>query len=372
VTHAAVRLASLAVRDFRNFERLDLRLPEEGLAVIGENGHGKTNLLEALYYLQLLRSARRARDVDLVRFGAAGFHIAGTTSDGRTVSVGFERATKRKLGRLDGAPVEHMSDAIGAVPAVLISPADVELVAGAPVARRRYLDIVLALSTRGYLTALQTYRGALIRRNAALRALAGSGRGEAAVAVWDTPLARSGGVLWRARSEWISCVASRFASLCAAMGESGCVSLRHVTTLGPSDDPERSILDALGTKRTLEVRHGVTSAGPHRDGLGIALDGRDLRTFGSAGQQRSAAIALRLLEWETLRQARGAAPMLLLDDPFAELDARRSARILGLLGDAGVGQVVLTAPREVDIPHEFTNLERRDIVRGAVHARDLA
>ena len=367
----AVRLASLSLRDFRNFERLDLPLSGEGMAVIGDNGQGKTNLLEAMYYLQLLRSVRGARDIDLVRFGADGFHIEGTTDAGRSVSTGFERSTRRKLVRLDGARVERFSAAIGAMPAVMLAPVDVELLAGAPVVRRRYLDILLALSAPGYLAALQTYRGALVRRNAALRDMARGGR-VATVAVWDTPLAESGGVLWRARTEWVAGARERFAALCEAIGETGHSSMRYATTLDGAGDPVSAILGALDAKRALDARHGLTHAGPHRDDLSITLDGRDLRTFGSAGQQRSAAIALRLLEWATLRQSRGVAPLLLLDDPFAELDARRSARIIALLCDAGLGQTVLAVPRDEDIPREFTRLERRRIVRGTMQGLSAA
>ncbi|MDE3053484.1 MAG: DNA replication/repair protein RecF, partial [Gemmatimonadota bacterium] len=195
MTSRAVRLATLRLRDFRNFTRLDLALPAAGLVVVGENGQGKTNLLEAAYYLQLLRSVRGARDADLVRFGAAGFHVEGRVEAGPAVAVGFERGSRRKRVTLDGTPMARLSDAIGALPAVMFSPADVELVAGAPVARRRYLDIQLALTSRPYLAALQTYRGALARRNAALRDAARTGRADARVTVWDAPLAEAGGVL---------------------------------------------------------------------------------------------------------------------------------------------------------------------------------
>src|SRR4051812_29391539 len=145
--------------------------PAEGFVVIGDNGQGKTNLLEAIYYLQILRSVRGARDQDLVRFGAEGFHIGARAETGAAheIGVGFERAGKRKRVRLDGAIPERLSDALGAVPSVMFSPDDVELISGAPNARRRYLDIMLALTTRGYLGALQRYRAALTRRNAALR-----------------------------------------------------------------------------------------------------------------------------------------------------------------------------------------------------------
>ncbi len=363
---SAVRLASLALRDFRNFERLDLGVPAEGLALVGENGHGKTNLLEAIYYLQVLRSVRGARDVELVRFGAGGFHIDGTLADGHRVSVGFERATRRKRVKVDDAPVERLSDGIGALLAVMFAPADVELVSAAPVVRRRYLDIQLALASRTYLAALQTYRGALLRRNAALRTAARTSGSEARIAVWEAPLAQAGGVLWRARTEWAARVAARFSALCTRIGEPAHVALRYASALEAGDDPAAAIARALEAKRAMDLRRGLTHAGPHRDDLAITIDGRDLRAFGSAGQQRCAAIALRIVEWESLRDARGVAPLLLLDDPFAELDDRRSTRIIDILSGAGLGQTVLTVPRARDVPEAFTRLERRRVVAGTV------
>ncbi len=366
MTARAVRLATLQLRDFRNFARLDLPLPAAGLVVVGENGQGKTNLLEAAYYLQILRSVRGARDVDVVRFGATGFHVEGRVEDGAAVAVGFERASRRKRVTVDGVPMPRLRDAIGALPSVMFSPSDVELVAGAPVARRRYLDIQLALASRPYLAALQTYRAALGRRNAALRDAARTGRADGRVTVWDAPLAEAGGVLWRHRAAWAARVGERYGALCAAIGERGAASLRYASALDAGADPAAAIAEALAARLALDVRRGMTQAGPHRDDLALALDGRDLRVFGSAGQQRSAAIALRLLEWEMLREACGAAPLLLLDDPFAELDTRRAARVLALLSEAGIGQVVLTVPRDGDIPDAFTRLERLRIGNGTM------
>ena len=171
-------LRSLGLRDFRNLARVDLVFPATGVVVIGENGQGKSNLLEAIYYLHLLRSVRGAHDVDVVRFGAPGFHLVARTEGGphHEISAGFERQGRRKRVMLGGAEPQRLTDALGALPCVLFSPADLELVAGAPTARRRYLDILLALSSRTYLTALQRYRHALAQRNAALRDAARTSR----------------------------------------------------------------------------------------------------------------------------------------------------------------------------------------------------
>lgn len=365
---ARVWLRGLAVRDFRNLRRVNLELPPEGIAVVGDNGHGKTNLLESIYYLQLLRSGRSARDTELVRFGAEGFHLAAHAVDApaHEVSVGFERATRRKRVRLDGVEIARLSEAIGALPSVMFSPRDVELAAGSPSARRRYLDITLALSSRRYLSALQQYRAALARRNAALRAAAPGAGSSQRVAVWEPALAKHGAVLLLERRAWVEEAAPRFAELCAAIGEREPVELRYAGGVEPGDDAEAALRAALEEKRPLDLRRGLTHAGPHRDELRLRLSGRELRSYGSAGQQRTASIALRLLEAETLRRSRRSEPLLLLDDPFAELDGRRAARILDLIAGTTLGQVILAVPRDSEIPPEFTRLERWRVADGAM------
>jgi DNA replication and repair protein RecF len=367
---ARAALGSLSIRDFRNLQRTELEVPEEGAVVVGANGQGKTNLLEAIYYLQLFRSVRGARDAELVRFGAPGFHLRGavTGAVAREVSVGFLRQGKRKKVEVDGAEAERLSDAIGAIPSVMWSPADVELVAGAPGARRRYLDVMLALSSRVYLSALQRYRGALLRRNAALKgaAVRGAGAREDRVAVWEPVLAQAGAVLWAERLSWVRSISGTFASLSAEIGETAAASVRYASSAEESGTLEDALRDALAARRAGDVKRAMTSVGPHRDDLVLALDSRDLRTYGSGGQQRTAAIALRMLEAATLRERRGTQPLFLLDDPFAELDDGRVERIVRLLGDGGFGQIVMTVPRAADVPRGLPSLKRYRVEEGVI------
>jgi DNA replication and repair protein RecF len=361
-------IASLSLRNFRNFERLEMAFPAEGFVVVGENGQGKTNLLEAAYYLSLLRSIRGARDAEVARFGTDGFFVEADVRvpEPHQLSIGFERSSRRKRVRKDGAALERLSDALGTLPAVMFAPSDVELVSGAPSARRRFLDIMLALTSRGYLHALQQYQAALERRNAAIREATRRG-GTAAIDVWEEPLATHGAALIRSRRSWVRQVAERFAERCTAIGERGTVQLRYHTSVNANaESVELALAEALAVKREADVRSGLTQVGPHRDDLPMLLDGRDLRTFGSAGQQRTAAIALRMLEAETLRDARNASPVFLLDDPFAELDLRRAKRVLTLLGEIGLGQTVLAVPRDSDIPPELTALPRYRAAEGRV------
>lgn len=386
-------LNRLVARDFRNLSQLDAIIPAAGCVIVGENGHGKTNLLEAAAYLSLLRSMRGARDADMIRFGAPALHVRAELSGPavvNTVGVGYERATRRKKATLDGVEQVRLTAALGALPSVGFSPADVLLVSGSPGERRRYLDVALALSSRVYLAALQQYRAALLRRNTVLRqaqreGLAGARAHRRAdeVSVWEPALAEHGAMVTAMRQEFVRGHAARFSQLAAAIGERLPVTMRYsVTSTGGASDSGNdhahpqvtslaagyrdAFVRAMAQQRAQEMRRGMTLVGPHRDELALLLGGRELRTFGSAGQQRSAAIALRLLELTTLRDAIGGTPLLLLDDPFAELDLGRAGRVLALLEETGVDQVLLAVPRVEDIPAAFTRLERRTMCDGVL------
>jgi len=364
----AAQLRALALHDFRNIAAARLELPPEGIAVVGENGQGKTNAIEAIAYLRMLRSLRGARDRDLIRHGAPAFHIAAELEHlpAMRATIGADRAGRKKV-TLDGAEPERLTDALDALPSVSFSPRDVDLIAGAPAERRRYLDITLALTSPVYLNALRRYRAALLRRNAALRDATRKGAARtlvAAVAAWEPALAEQGAILVRERRAWAAAHAARFSALSSAIGESQPAALEYAGSAADADDPQAELLAQLERQRDQDLRRCLTHAGPHRDDLVLRLDAHDLRQVGSAGQQRTAAIVLRMLESATHREATGVIPALLLDDPFAELDRRRTARILALLEEEGVGQCVLCVPREDEIPPQFTRLQRWSVRAG--------
>lgn len=186
----------------------------------------------------------------------------------------------------------------------------------------------------------------------------------ASVAAWEPALAEHGATLISHRRTWVAERAEEFARHCAAIGERGAASLRYDSALADEEDPRAALRAQLERQREHDVRRLITHAGPHRDDLALAIDGHDLRTIGSAGQQRTAAIVLRLLEAATHRDATGVTPILLLDDPFAELDRRRTGRILALLESLGTGQCVLCVPREDEIPAQYTRLQRWSVRDG--------
>ncbi|MBI3082295.1 MAG: DNA replication/repair protein RecF [Gemmatimonadetes bacterium] len=357
-----MRLSQLTVRQFRNLASLDLEIPEPGVVIIGENGQGTTNFLEAIYYLVLFRSLRGAKDRELVRFGEPGFFVAAVAGAHR-VTAGYETATRRKKVTLDGSEVSKLSEAVGTLLAVPFSPADVSLVGGGPSARRRYLDVVLSVSEPPYLGRLTELKTALKQRNAALR----RGRPEEARA-FDGPFARAAEYVTATRRRWVERWHERFGELCRALGEPSAAGLRYRTGEGTDGTEGTDDADAwcrrLGARMERDLRQGVTTVGPHRDDLRLSLAGRDLRIYGSAGQQRTAAIALRVIEAETLAATRGAAPIALYDDVFAELDENRQARLLELIREALPGQAIVAAPRDSEVPAALFDRPRWQVAGG--------
>ena len=378
-------LRELELRHFRNLGVQELSFPPEGVAVIGDNAQGKTNLLEAIYYLESFRSFRGAGDGELTAFSEEVFYLKGSV-DGdapTTVSAGFDRRRRKKKVSVNGSDALRLSSALGRLGAVVFSPSDVELVSGGPRLRRRFLDILLSLNRNGYVEALAGYRKALAQRNAALKANAAA----AAVRAWDEGLVEHGARVTRMRHQWTATWSASFAAYCASISGCDLVAMTYRPDLGHGGNGARAGEEAFGAdedqvrerfrsrlaeSRETDVRRGVTTTGPHRDELLLTITsgGRSLpaRTYGSGGQRRTAALALRLAEAATIRRERGTEPILLLDDAFAELDEGRSRQVMELLGSEGTGQVVLTAPKESDVRLRGPSLERWRIRRGVIEA----
>ena len=389
-------LERLVARNYRNFDELRLELPEAGAMIVGPNGSGKTNLLEAVYYLEIFRSFRGARDTDLVRFGEDVFRIEGGVRRGEEqvgLAAAYRKTGRRKKVEVDGRETDRIGDALGTLGAVVFSLEDADLVCGSPSRRRRFLDILLSRVRPGYLASLQRYRAVSAPRNEALP----HGHDEK-VGAWSEGLLEPGANVMAEREDWIASRAGDFRGYHAEIAGGAPGELAYEPALGPQSDaagpgrPTALVAEsnakygssgsvgewmerlsrAMHDNAERDRKRGATQAGPHRDDLGIRAvvdDGseeRDLRIYGSGGQQRTAAIALRLAEADTLRERLGRDPIYLLDDVFAELDAERASRVLILLEEGRSGQVLLTAPKPVDVPLRGGNLAQWRIREGVV------
>jgi len=386
-----MRLLTLELVGYRNLRDQRLELPSAGVAIVGANAQGKTNLLEAIHYLETFRSFRGSRDDQLLRFGEDTFRIEATMAGGvpqgppehereavagsdaiSSLSAAYSASTREKRVRYEGERITRIADAIGNLGSILFTPDDARLVSDGPAGRRRFLDIVLSLNDRGYLPALQRFRQALAQRNAALR------RGESAAAVraWDGALAESGSRVVSGREKWIRGSNPAFGGYVEEIsGERGCTMCYESSVAGISESGEDGAMTeafarALRQTADQERRQRTTVVGPHRDELRFFVrdsgSGGDVRDYGSGGQKRTVALALRLVEADTARRSRGGEPVLLLDDIFAELDDERSRRLLRLFERLAPGQVILTAPKERDFSFRSELLPRWTMKEGKI------
>jgi DNA replication and repair protein RecF len=334
-----VLLRSLSLRDFRSYTEADVTFADGFTALLGDNGEGKTNLLEALSWLATLRSFRGAPTDALVRRGAESAVIrAAGEREGREMLLEAELvASGRNRVQVNRQPLRRARDLLGVVRVSVFAPDDLAMVKGAPAGRRAYLDEALvALHPRN--DALQGEVDKILRqRNALLKQSGGRLTADIAVTldVWDAKLAASGAALVAARAELLEQLSPVLHRTYDAVAQR------------PADvvaEYERSwtgdLADALALARRDDLRRGVSTVGPHRDDVSLAIGGMPARTHASQGEQRSLALALRLAAHEVVTDATGSSPVLLLDDVFSELDPDRSA---ALLANLPTGQTVLTS-----------------------------
>lgn len=364
-------IEQLTLRDFRNYRQLDITLPRGLLLFVGGNAQGKSNLLEAIYLLATTRSVRAATEGELVnreatREGPAVARLVGTAQRrGGSVQVEVaimarpaggqappSRLAASKRLRVNGV-VRRASETVGQVTAVLFTTQDIDLVGGAPSLRRRYLDITLSQVDPAYLRALQRYAKIVVQRNALLRRIQEGAAGLDQLSFWDEEMAREGAYVTGSRGRAVSSlsVLARETHRALSGGEED-LSLIYQPQLSRAWDGKRvaaastdelvaALLEALASGRQRDVGAGVSLTGPHRDDLLFLLDGVSAAAFASRGQQRTAALALRLAEARFLLDRGGEHPILLLDDVLSELDESRRAAIMAAASE--FEQVLITS-----------------------------
>jgi len=368
-----VRRVELA--DFRSYQRVAVDLDPGVTVLVGQNGMGKTNLVEALGYVATLDSHRVATDAPLVRAGAASAVIrCAIVHDGRELLVELEIVPgKANRARLNRSPVRRPREVIGALRMVLFAPEDLELVRGDPSERRRYLDDLLVARQPRYAGVRADYDRVIKQRNALLRTAyltrkVGGSKGQdlSTLAVWDQHLAHHGAELLAGRLELVSALAPHLTKAydAVAAGRSA-AAISYASKLGPDlvkEGLEEALLASLAERRPAEIERGVTLVGPHRDDLTLALGDLPAKGYASHGESWSFALALRLAAYDLLR-ADGIEPVLVLDDVFAELDSGRRERLAALVSDAA--QLIVTCAVPEDVPTALFGA-RYEITPGSV------
>jgi DNA replication and repair protein RecF len=363
-----MRVARILLEDFRSYARAERLLVPGVTALIGRNGAGKTNILEAIQLIARGDSPRAHDDAELVRWGAHTARVSARVErvdDARTVDVvlfappeGERRRPRRYL--LDGAG-KRADEAIGELAVVSFFPEDVQLLAEAPSARRRYLDAMVGQVHKRHRAESREYGRVLEQRNALLRVLRDEGRPTTELAFWDSELVRLAASISLRRLEAVRELVAPFRDAATRFSGADTLSLAYAAQVEGDTLEERqaAYLALLEQKRDREVWQGSTLVGPHREDLAVSALGRALPTFASRGEQRSAVLSLKLAEAAWIGERVGELPVFLLDDVLSELDPGRRDALVDALPEGA--QTLLTAAFEAGVPERL--IERADVVR---------
>ncbi|HLC76511.1 MAG TPA: DNA replication and repair protein RecF [Candidatus Peribacterales bacterium] len=354
-----MRLLSLSLEHFRSYGTLEIKFEgEKNVSVlIGENATGKTNVLEAICVLSLLKSSRKAEDKDLIQWEKAHYRIRGVLENDAGSTVKLEVVSQMEPRKARAAFINDVKVPamryIGALPLITFTPDDLLLWSGAPGARRRLIDQLLCQVSQSYLQAMMEYEKVLKQRNTLLKQIRDRESGTSSLELWDEKLAALGALITIDRLQLFETLELTILRELTALGERPKEAHFHYVRKGTSTEESalmRELTAELFTHRDRDIAMANTTVGPHRDDFTLFIDQRDIVTFASRGQQRAALLSLLLLQASFLELRKGEKPILLLDDVFSELDEKHRKAILDTLSDL---QVIMTAV-------EFDESFRRD------------
>lgn len=352
----------LRLRDFRSYRRVEIELKPGTTVVHGRNGAGKTNLLEAVYMGCTARSWRTSTEREVVGFGASAARVEMDTlaADGaHVIEIGLMPGQPKSI-RIDGSAVERFSEHPARPLASVFSPDRLELVKGPPAVRRAHLDALVTGLWPARAATRRAYAQALAQRNALL-ARVRHGASSSALDAWDLELAVHGVALRDDRSAAAELIAERFEQVAAELGlEGGAESAYRPRSRAATAE---ELAAELRERRGSDLERGFTQHGPHRDDLVLSRGGRELRAYGSQGEQRIALLALLLAEREALAAERAGPPVMLLDDVMSELDGERRGLLMARL--AGTGQALITSTELEHVPASGAEIQEISVAPGS-------
>ena len=324
-------IESIELKNYRNYENLQLELSPGTNIFYGDNAQGKTNILESVYVCCTTKSHKGSKDKEMIRFGEDEAHIKLTV---RKQDVPYRidmhlKKNKTKGIAVDGIPIRKASQLFGLVNVVFFSPEDLNIIKNGPSERRRFIDMELCQLDKVYVHSLVQYNKVLLQRNKLLKELGFHPEYEATLDVWDEQLVRFGKEVIKARRAFIDQLGDIIKELHTKLSGGK----ENIEVIYDPDTEEEELEAAVRKSRQQDMKQKTTLAGPHRDDISFVVNGIDIRRFGSQGQQRTAALSLKLSELELVKKISRDDPVLLLDDVLSELDSSRQNQLLDAIQD---------------------------------------
>lgn len=330
-----MKIISLKLENFRNYETLDLTFKDGVNVISGKNGAGKTNILESVYLSSLFGSPRTTKDKEMVRFGAEKARVKLTIEKKfrrHTIAMQIENNGKKKV-LADGIPVKRAAELIGILGVVFFSPDEMKFVKETPSERRKFLDVGLSQQQKTYFIALSRYNKVLKQKNNLLKDAYKTNGVDDMLSVWDAQLAEYGAIVVEKRRKYVEALnelASEAHKKISGGKEELKLSYETPFTAESEDALRAEFCDRLEKAREKDKQLGFSTIGPHRDDISIEINGADGRKFASQGQQRTIALSMKLGEVGLFEKESGEYPVLLLDDVLSELDEGRREVLLGI------------------------------------------
>ena len=357
-------IESVQLKNFRNYDSLELDLAQGTNIFYGNNAQGKTNILEALYLCGTTKSHKGSRDKDMIQFGKDESHIRMMVKrDELSYRIDMHlKKNKAKGVAINGLPIRKASELFGVVNLVFFSPEDLNIIKNGPGERRRFLDLELCQLDKIYLTDLASYNHIVNQRNKLLKDLSVQPSLKDTLDIWDIQMAEYGKKIIESRNAFIESLGEIIRGIHEKLsGGKEELTLSYEKHVGAEE-----LYDAITRSRERDIRMKTSNVGPHRDDLMFAIGGVDIRKFGSQGQQRTAALSLKLSEIELVKQVIHDTPVLLLDDVLSELDHNRQNYLLDSIHD--IQTMITCTGLDEFVNHRFSINRVFRVVEGAVYS----
>lgn len=326
-----MKLSSIELKNYRNYREIHIDFDKNVTIFFGDNAQGKTNILEAVYVCATTKSHRSAKDRDLIFFGEEEAHIKMMLSDEDTrtrIDMHIKKSRNKGIA-VDGIMLKRASELFGYLNVVFFSPEDLQIIKNGPAERRKFVDCELCQLDKIYLFNMANYNKALNQRNRLLKDIGFRPDYEQLLSVYDNQLSTYGDVMIRSRMEFIKRLNEIISEIHGRLSGGK----EQLEILYEPDVQEGALLEALSKNKERDIKQKLTNAGPHRDDISFVVNGVDIRRFGSQGQQRTAALSLKMAEIRLVEMITNEKPILLLDDVLSELDSNRQNYLLNSIQD---------------------------------------